>query len=43
MLEFTKKYIERNGGKVVGEEYLPMDGSDWTPIISKIRSTSPMR
>jgi ABC-type branched-subunit amino acid transport system substrate-binding protein len=41
MLEFTKKYIERHGGKVVGEEYLPMDGSDWTPIISKIRSTKP--
>ncbi len=27
MLAFTKKYIEKNGGKVVGEEYLPMDGS----------------
>ena len=27
---FTKSYIEKAGGKVVGEEYLPMDGSDWT-------------
>ena len=38
MLAFTKAYIEKTGGKVVGEEYLPMDGSDWTPIISKLKS-----
>ncbi|MDZ7867161.1 MAG: substrate-binding protein [Acidovorax sp.] len=38
MLDFTKKYIEKNGGKVVGEEYLPIDGSDWTPVLSKIRA-----
>jgi ABC-type branched-subunit amino acid transport system substrate-binding protein len=38
MLEFTKKYIEKTGGKVVGEEYLPIDGSDWTAILSKIRA-----
>lgn len=41
MLEFTKKYIEQHGGKVVGEEYLPIDGTDWTPILSKIRSVHP--
>lgn len=41
MLEFTKKYIEKKGGKVVGEEYLPIDGSDWTSIVSKIRSIKP--
>lgn len=41
MLEFTKKYIEQHGGKVIGEEYLPIDGSDWTSIISKIRSVKP--
>lgn len=41
MLEFTKKYIEQHGGKVVGEEYLPIDGTDWTPILSKIRSAHP--
>ncbi len=35
MLAFTKAYIEKTGGKVVGEEYLPMDGSDWTAIISQ--------
>lgn len=40
MLDFTKKYIQQNGGKVVGEEYLPMDGSDWTPILSKMRAAN---
>ena len=39
MLSFTKSYIEKTGGKVVGEEYLPMDGSDWTPIISKLKAS----
>jgi ABC-type branched-subunit amino acid transport system substrate-binding protein len=41
MLDFTKKYIEQKGGKVVGEEYLPIDGSDWTSVVSKIRSVKP--
>lgn len=41
MLDFTKKYIEQKGGKVVGEEYLPIDGSDWTAVVSKIRSVKP--
>jgi branched-chain amino acid transport system substrate-binding protein len=41
MLEFTRKYIEEKGGRVVGEEYLPMDGSDWTSIISDLRSKNP--
>ncbi|OPA86118.1 amino acid ABC transporter [Pseudomonas fluorescens] len=41
MLKFTKAYIEEHGGKVIGEEYLPMDGSDWTAVISKIRSAQP--
>ncbi len=39
MLSFTKEYIEKKGGKVVGDEYLPMDGTDWTPIISKLRAS----
>ena len=39
MLSFTKAYIEKTGGKVIGEEYLPMDGSDWTPIISKLKAS----
>lgn len=41
MLDFTKKYIEKNGNKVVGEEYLPIDGSDWTAVLSKIRAAKP--
>ncbi|RZL43176.1 MAG: amino acid ABC transporter [Variovorax sp.] len=41
MLEFTKGYIAKKGGKLVGEEYLPMDGSDWTPIINKLKSAKP--
>jgi urea transport system substrate-binding protein len=41
MLEFTRKYAEGKGAKVVGEEYLPMDGSDWTAVISKIRAAKP--
>ena len=39
MLAFTKSYIAKTGGKVVGEEYLPMDGTDWTPIISKLKES----
>jgi urea transport system substrate-binding protein len=39
MLKFTKDYIEKKGGKVIGDEYLPMDGTDWTPILSKLRSS----
>ncbi|KAA1177158.1 ABC transporter substrate-binding protein [Rhizobium tropici] len=39
MLSFAKGYIEKAGTKVVGEEYLPMDGSDWTAIISKIKAS----
>ena len=41
MLAFTRAYIEKTGGKVVGEEYLPMDGSDWTAIISKLKEAKP--
>ena len=37
MLQFTRDYIQKKGGNVLGEEYLPMDGSDWTAIISKLR------
>ena len=39
MLEFTSGYVEKTGGKVVGEEYLPMDGSDWTSVISKLKAS----
>jgi branched-chain amino acid transport system substrate-binding protein len=41
MLQFTRSYIESKGGKVVAEEYQPMDATDWTAVISKMRSTNP--
>jgi branched-chain amino acid transport system substrate-binding protein len=41
MLAFSKAYIEKKGGKVVGDEYNPMDASDWTAIISKVRAANP--
>jgi len=41
MLGFTRKYIEAHGGKVVDEEYLPMDASDWTPVLSKLKAANP--
>ena len=41
MLEFTKGYIGKQGAKVVGEEYLPMDGSDWTAVINKLKTAKP--
>jgi len=39
MLEFARAYVEEKGGEIVGEEYLPMDGTDWTAIISKLKSS----
>lgn len=41
MLDFTKSYIAKKGGKVLGEEYLPMDGSDWTAVINKLKTAKP--
>ncbi|WP_029355018.1 substrate-binding protein [Bosea sp. 117] len=41
MLEFTRAYVEKAGGKVLGEEYNPMDATDWTAVISKVRATNP--
>jgi urea transport system substrate-binding protein len=41
MLGFSRAYIEKHGGKIVGEEYNPMDASDWTAIISKVREANP--
>jgi len=41
MLEFTRSYITKMGGKVLGEEYLPMDGSDWTSVIAKLKGAKP--
>ena len=41
VLKFTAEYIKKAGMTVSGDEYLPMDGSDWTAIISKVRSEKP--
>lgn len=41
MLAFTKAYIEKSGGKVVGDEYAPMDATDWTAVLAKVRSANP--
>lgn len=41
MLAFTRKYIEGKGGKVVGDEYQPMDATEWTAVISKMRAANP--
>ncbi len=41
MLDFTRKYIEGRGGKIVAEEYQPMDATDWTAIISQMNRLSP--
>ena len=41
MLEFTSKYIQKTGGRIVGEEYLSTDDGDWAPVISKIRAAKP--
>ncbi|HUH85740.1 MAG TPA: substrate-binding protein [Stellaceae bacterium] len=41
MLDFTRKYIKNKGGQILGEEYAPMDATDWTAIISKIRAANP--
>jgi branched-chain amino acid transport system substrate-binding protein len=39
VLDFTKAYIEKAGGTVVGEEFLPMNATDWTAIISNLKSS----
>ncbi len=39
MLAFARKAIEEKGGTVVGEEYLPIDGTDWTPVLSKLKAS----
>lgn len=41
MLDFAKKQIQEAGGRVVGEEYLPLNGVDWTAVIAKMRLSKP--
>jgi urea transport system substrate-binding protein len=41
MIEAAKKTIKGMGGTILGEEYQPLQASDWTAIISKIRAANP--
>jgi len=37
----VKVWLERAGGEVVGEDYVPLGGSEFSPIFNKIRQTQP--
>jgi len=37
----AKVWLEKAGGELLGEEYVPLGGSDFTPIFNKIRQTQP--
>jgi len=41
MIEAAKSTIKGAGGTILGEEYQPLQQSDWTAIISKIRAANP--
>lgn len=41
MIDAAKKAIAERGGVLLGEEYLPLQATDWTAIISKIRAANP--
>lgn len=37
----AKAWLEKVGGEVVGEDYVPLGGSEFTPIFNKIRQQDP--
>ena len=37
----AKIWLERAGGEVLGEDYVPLGGSEFTPIFNKVRQTEP--
>lgn len=37
----AKVWLERAGGEVVGEDYVPLGGSEFAPIFNKIRQAQP--
>lgn len=41
MLAFARKFVDAHGGKVVGEQYLPMNATDWSSVLSKVRAAHP--
>lgn len=38
---FAKKIIEKNGGTVIGEEYIPTGHTDYSSVINKIKEANP--
>ncbi len=41
LIDAAKKTIKDMGGTIIGEEYQPLQQTDWTAIISKIRAANP--
>ncbi len=41
MIDAAKRTIKEVGGTIIGEEYQPLQQSDWTAVISKIRAANP--
>jgi urea transport system substrate-binding protein len=41
LIDPAKKTIKELGGTILGEEYQPLQQSDWTAIISKVRAANP--
>lgn len=39
--EWVKKYAEENGGTVVGTEFVPLESSDFSSVISHLQTTKP--
>ena len=37
----AKVWLERAGGEVLGEDYVPLGGSEFTPIFNKVRQVKP--
>lgn len=37
----AKVWLEKVGGEVVGEDYVPLGGSEFTPIFNKVRQAKP--
>lgn len=37
----AKVWLERAGGEIVGEDYVPLGGSEFTPIFNKVRQAKP--
>jgi urea transport system substrate-binding protein len=39
--EWVKKYAEENGGTVVGTEFVPLESSDFSSVLSHLQTTKP--